>query len=128
MIFDAFSIRYSFNVITEHRSKPDFIFPGIEEYQDDAFSVDLLVMLGAKRTCKDRWRQVLAEAERIDKKHLLTLESGISVAQTDEMKASVLQLVIPQGVHRTYKPEQQNWLMNLAGFLDFVKVKQASVC
>ncbi len=84
-------------------------------------------MLGAKRTCKDRWRQVLAEAEKIDTKHLLTLEAGISVAQTDEMKASVLQLVVPQGVHRTYKPEQQDWLMNLAGFLDFVKVKQASV-
>lgn len=126
-VFDAFEVRYSFNEIAEHRSKPDFIFPGIKEYRDDTFSAEFLVMLGAKRTCKDRWRQVLAEAERIATKHLFTLESGISVAQTDEMRSSMLQLVIPQGVHRTYNPEQQNWLMNLEGFLDFVKVKQASV-
>lgn len=126
-VFDAFEVRYSFNEITEHRSKPDFIFPGITEYRDDTFSAELLVMLGAKRTCKDRWRQVLAEAERIDTKHLFTLESGISVAQTDEMRSSNLQLVLPQGVHRTYNPDQQDWLMNLEGFLDFVKVKQASV-
>lgn len=126
-VFDSFGLRYSFNEIAEHRSKPDFIFPGIKEYRDQTFSADLLVMLGAKRTCKDRWRQVLAEAERIETKHLFTLESGISVAQTDEMRSSLLQLVIPQGVHRTYNPAQQKWLMNLAGFLDFVKVKQASV-
>jgi hypothetical protein len=28
-------------------------------------------MPGVKSTCKDRWRQVLAEADRIDHKHLL---------------------------------------------------------
>jgi hypothetical protein len=30
-------------------------------------------MLGVKTTCSDRWRQVLAEADRIQLKHLLTL-------------------------------------------------------
>jgi hypothetical protein len=126
-VFDAFGVRYSYNEITENRSKPDFIFPGIREYRDDAFSADLLVMLGAKRTCKDRWRQVLAEADRIDSKHLFTLEPSISAAQTDEMQSSQLQLVVPQEIHRTYKPAQQGWLMNLAAFLDFVKARQSSV-
>jgi hypothetical protein len=125
-VFDAYAIQYSFNEITEHRSKPDFIFPGIREYRDVAFSADLLIMLGAKRTCKDRWRQVLAEAERIYTKHLFTLEPGISTAQTDEMQGSRLQLVVPQEIHRTYNIDQQAWLMNLAGFLDFVKVTQTS--
>ena len=126
-IFDALEIRYSFNVITENRSKPDFIFPGIKEYQDDTFSADLLVMLGAKRTCKDRWRQVLAEANRIESKHLFTLEPGISVAQTDEMQSSLLQLVVPREIHRTYNTAQQAWLMNLCGFIDFVKTRQTSI-
>jgi hypothetical protein len=33
-------------------------------------------MLGAKTTCKDRWRQVLTEAIKIPHKHLFTLETA----------------------------------------------------
>ena len=61
-----------------------------------------LTMLGAKSTCKDRWRQVLAEAEKISRKHLLTLEPGISEPQTHQMEASSLQLVVPQPVQGSY--------------------------
>ncbi|MCA9900738.1 MAG: hypothetical protein H6654_10175 [Ardenticatenaceae bacterium] len=82
------------------------------------------MMLGEKSTCKDRWRQVLSEAARIRGKHLLTLETGISENQTAEMVANDLQLVIPQSLHLTYKPNQQLWLMNFQTFLDLVKAKQ----
>ena len=60
-------------------------------------------MLGAKSTCKDRWRQVLSEAQRIPNKHLLTLEPGISENQTDEMQAKRLQLILPAQLHATYR-------------------------
>jgi hypothetical protein len=53
--------------IKEHKSKPDFIFPGIAEYHDPHFDLNKLTMLGVKTTCSDRWRQVLAEADRIRK-------------------------------------------------------------
>lgn len=78
IVLNTFGIKYDRTRITENRSKPDFIFPGIKEYHDTTFPVAKLTMLGAKSTCKDRWRQVLAEANRIDYKHLLTLESAIS--------------------------------------------------
>ena len=74
-------------------------------------------MLGAKSTCKDRWRQVLAEAEKIERKHLVTLEAGISLAQTAEMQAKNLQLVVPSSVQPTYTSEQQEWLMSLGEFI-----------
>ena len=45
-----------------------------------------------KSTCKDRWRQVLTEADRIEKKYLFTLEAAISNNQTDEMQAKNVQL------------------------------------
>ena len=38
-------------------------------------------MLAVKTTAKDRWRQVLVEAERVETKHLLTLQEGISEIQ-----------------------------------------------
>ena len=81
-------------------------------------------MLGAKSTCKDRWRQVLAEADRIERKHLLTLEAAISTYQTDEMADKQLQLVIPRSIHKTYTTEQQAWLFSVADFLAEVRRKQ----
>jgi hypothetical protein len=77
-------------------------------------------MLGAKSTCKDRWRQVLSEAERIDNKHLITLEAAISENQTNEMNYCHLQLIIPQAIQLTYTNAQQDWLMSLNQFLQLV--------
>ena len=81
-------------------------------------------MLGVKSTCKDRWRQVLTEADRIKMKHLLTLEAAISKNQTDQMEARYLQLVLPEGLHQTYSCEQQAWLTNISAFIDCVLAKQ----
>lgn len=123
-IFDSCLIRYSRTEPTENKSKPDFLFPGIKEYRQADFPANSLTMLGAKTTCKDRWRQVLPEAARIENKHLLTLEVAISKPQTDEMRAHKLQLVIPRSLHETYSAEQQNWLMNLRDFVGMVRVRQ----
>lgn len=84
-LFTSLDIKYSHNKITENKTKPDFIFPGIAEYHNTTFSTDNLTMLGVKTTCKDRWRQVLTEAKKIKNKHLCTLEPSISQFQTDEM-------------------------------------------
>jgi hypothetical protein len=123
-IFIENSLTYRRGAVTENRAKPDFLFPGDLEYHDDGFPEAGLLMLGAKSTCKDRWRQVLSEARRIPEKHLITLEPAISASQTEEMQANKLQLVVPQGIHETYKPEQQSWLWSLGDFLALVRDKQ----
>lgn len=123
-LFSARGIAFGRGVETENRNKPDFLFPGAVAYRDRAYPSDKLTMLGAKSTCKDRWRQVLSEAARINDKHLLTLEPGISENQTDEMQAKRLQLVLPTRLHDTYRPSQQGWLMSLASFLQLVQARQ----
>lgn len=120
------NIMYDRTKITENKSKPDFIFPSIIQYHDMAFPAENLTMLGAKSTCKDRWRQVLAEADRIKHKHLLTLEAAISTNQTNEMIQKNLQLVIPQPIHKTYTQSQQKWLMNVSAFISLLQEKQNS--
>ena len=84
-------------------------------------------MLGVKTTCKDRWRQVLAEARRIGNKHLLTLETAISGHQTDEMREHRLQLVIPRSLHATYTPTQQQYLLDVASFTEIVRRRDNQV-
>jgi hypothetical protein len=123
-IFGACRIRFQRSATTEGRSRPDFLFPGMEQYGDRTFDSLLLTMLGVKSTCKDRWRQVLAEATRIERKHLLTLETSISINQTNEMQTNRLQLVIPRSLHDTYSNAQRAWLQDLAGFIGTVREKQ----
>jgi hypothetical protein len=120
-LFKEQQVAYSREQVTENRAKPDFLFPGIDAYRDETFPADSLTMLGVKQTCKDRWRQVLSEAHRVNEKHLLTFEPSISCNQTDEMRSHGLQLVVPRVVHRSYRSEQQNWLMSLSEFLDLIR-------
>jgi len=121
-----YKIHYDKKKVTENNSEPDFIFPSIEAYQDSKFEIQLLTMLGLKTTCKDRWRQILAEADRIREKHLLTLESGISERQTTEMQSKFLFLVLPISIHDTYTSSQRNWLLSVAEFIETVLFKQRS--
>ena len=123
-VFLDHEINYSREKYTEKKSKPDFIFPGIDRYRDAAFPCAKLSMLGVKSTCKDRWRQVLSEAKRIEEKHLLTLEPGISENQTEEMRDSKVRLVVPRFIHSTFTPEQQSWLMSVDNFVSFVRGKE----
>lgn len=109
---------------TENNAKPDFMFPSFSSYRNQSFPLERLYMLGAKTTCKDRWRQVLSEAARLETKHLVTLEAAISVKQTLEMQSSKLQLVVPVSIHETYSPSQCSWLMSLADFIAAVKKSQ----
>lgn len=115
---------YTRTGVTENNLKPDFIFPGIRCYHDADFPQERLTMLAAKTTCRDRWRQILNEAERIPGKHLLTLEPSISENQTNEMKAEGVRLVLPRGLHPTYTPAQQAWLMDVKSFTELVWQRQ----
>ncbi len=123
-LFRECDIQYTRGAVTENKTKPDFIFPSITAYRNAAYDPLKLTMLGVKSTCKDRWRQVLPEANRINEKHLLTLEAAISTNQTTEMAAHGLQLVLPRGLHETYTTSQQAWLMGIADFTSLVRERQ----
>ena len=123
-ILKAHGVKFSRGQITEHKNKPDFLFPDIAAYHDSEYPIEKLTMLASKSTCKDRWRQVLSEAEKIHSKHLLTLELGISQNQTDEMRAKNLQLIVPKRIHTSYNATQQLWLMDMQTFLTLVSERQ----
>ena len=123
-IFDGNCIEYSSQAVTEGNKKPDFLFPSQEAYHDYGFSVDYIVSLAAKTTCKDRWRQVLNEADRLrDKpKYLCTLQQGISGAQMDEMQAENVILVVPKPYIATYPIDRRDRIWTLARFVQYVKM------
>lgn len=106
---------------TEGKQTPDFLFPNEASYHNMSCDESKLRMLGAKTTCKDRWRQVLAEANKIKRKHLITLQPSISEDQTTEMKDKNLQLIVPQSLHPTFTKNQQEWLFTFSDFVQEIK-------
>lgn len=126
-LFDGNAIQYTAQAITEGHKKPDFIFPSEEAYHDTSFSVENIISLAAKTTCKDRWRQVLNEADRLrDKnKFLCTMQQGITSAQMDEMQSEKVILVVPKPYIKTYPKDKQDRIWTIKKFIDYVKEKES---
>ena len=122
-VFDGNQITYTAQAVTEGNKKPDFIFPSQTAYHNMTFPVDKLASLAAKTTCKDRWRQVINEADRLrDRpKYLCTLQQGISPAQMDEMQAENVILVVPKPYISTYPKDRQDRIWTLSKFVDYVR-------
>ena len=74
-------------------------------------------MLAAKTTLKDRWRQVLNEANRVERKHLLTLQEGVSENQFSEMVEAKVQLVVPRKLVEKFPASVQPKLLTLGDFI-----------
>ena len=122
-IFDDNKILYTAQAITEGNKKPDFLFPSEEAYHDINFSIDKLCTLAAKTTCKDRWRQILNEADRLrdENKYLCTMQQGISSAQMDEMQAEKVVLVVPKPYIMAYPKEKRDRIWTVGQFVSYVK-------
>ncbi len=126
-IFTHNELVFEEQAITEDHKKPDFLFPNSECYHNLQFPADDLVVLGAKTTCKDRWRQVLSEADRVDTKYLFTLQQGVSKNQLKEMQDSRLTLVVPHQYISSFPIEYQATISDLTGFIQMVRKKQDSL-
>lgn len=122
-IFDENRILYSAQAVTEGNKRPDFIFPSEEKYHDALFPTEHLISLAAKTTCRDRWRQVINEADRLRgrEKFLCTLQQGISAAQMDEMQEEKVVLVVPKPYIATYPKNRQDRIWTVEKFIGYVR-------
>ncbi|MEZ2586678.1 type II restriction endonuclease [Kluyvera intermedia] len=108
---------FATQAVTEGNKKPDFLFPSAEAYHDIEFPQENLRMLAVKTTCKDRWRQILNEADKIRHVHLFTLQEGVSVAQYSEMQEAGVRLVVPSSLHKKYPESMRGELITLGAFI-----------
>ena len=123
-IFTTSGLDFEEQAVTEDNKKPDFLFPGSEAYHSIIFPDEDLTFLGAKTTCKDRWRQVLNEADRIKTKYLFTLQQGVSSNQMREMRHENLLLVVPKTNISCFAMEDRPHLLCLKDFIGIVRRKQ----
>ena len=101
-IFNYEKLKFEAQAVTELNKKPDFLFPSGIAYHDATYPETKLHMLASKTCCKDRWRQVINEADRIKQKHLFTLQEGVSGNQLKEMYKEGIVLVVPQPILKSF--------------------------
>lgn len=97
------------------------MIPSVEAYNDPKYPVERLCMIGVKTTCKDRWRQVLNEAQRLKQRYILTIQPGISSNQMEEMRKSGVSLIVPKQLHKDYPPDRELRIYDVADFLKHAK-------
>lgn len=122
-LFSGNGLQYEEQAVTEGNKRPDFIFPSRDAYLSPTFSVTRLATLAAKTTCKDRWRQILNEADRLKgrKKFLCTLQRGISPAQMQEMAVENVMLVVPAAYITDYPPQYRGYIMKIKSFIAMIR-------
>jgi type II restriction enzyme len=123
-VFKLSDIEFESQATIEGNKKPDFLFPNSQCYNDIHFNRENLIFLASKTTCKDRWRQILNEADKIETKHLFTLQQGISSNQLKEMYDYKIKLVVPKQYISTFPLQYQNRILSLSDFISFVQSKQ----
>lgn len=123
-VFSTFELAYATQAVTEDNKKPDFLFPNVEAYLNPKFDDKKLVVLASKTTCKDRWRQVLNEADRVKTKHLFTLQQGISKNQLEEMYKYDVCLVVPKPYLTSFPQEFRERILTLDTFVNHIRATQ----
>lgn len=113
---------FSFQPVSEVGKRPDFLFPSQAAYQDPSFPSGRLRMLAAKTTCKDRWRQIMNEADRVSEKHLLTLQEGVSENQFQEMTNAGVKLVVPKAIISKFPKSVRPYIQDLESFIGDVRL------
>lgn len=116
-IFKAAKLKFAWGEKIEGGKLPDFLFPGVREYRDESFPANRLRILGSKTSFKDRWRQILAEADRVRVKHGVTRDDSITRSIFAQMQAESFVVVMPEPIKSTY-PEPPRNLISLADFIN----------
>ena len=113
---------FAYQPRSEGRKRPDFLFPSEAAYADSGYPDHSLAMLAVKRSAKDRWRQILNEAGRVQRKHLFTIQDSVSEAQVREMIDASVQLVVPRPFIGNYSPSVRDALITLEDFVTHVRL------
>lgn len=90
-LLDAGSVPYAEQKVVGSL-RPDFVLPGVELYRSS--SPDALV-LSAKTTLRERWKQVIMEKRQCPV-FLATMDEKVAVASVRKMKEHDVYLVVPE--------------------------------
>lgn len=104
---------YPFDENRVINGKPDFIMPSEDHFR--AHAADCIIFT-AKRTIRERWRQIVTEGTQGAAFFLASLDENVTTEQIGEMRKKKIYLVVPASMKAStvYKHEP-----NVLSFEDF---------
>jgi len=96
--------------------KPDFLMPGREHY--DKHAMDCIIFT-AKRTIRERWRQIVTEGTRGLGFFLATIDEKVTENQLGEMRRNRIYLVVSSDLKK--KVLRYNKAVNVISFEEFFR-------
>jgi len=92
------ALNYPFEVQKIINGKPDFILPNAALYHKTPGEC---VLVTAKRTLRERWRQIITEGFRSPQYFLVTIDEKQSSGNLKEMAGHRIYIVVPERIKRS---------------------------
>lgn len=87
-------------VVLEAKKRPDFILPSRAVYENTERERHKALVLSAKTTLRERWKQVGGEMRNCDL-YLATVDEGIAVNAIEDMASQGILLVVPESLKKS---------------------------
>lgn len=116
-------LNYPFDEQVVINGKPDFLMPSAKHYRKNPMDC---IIFTAKRTLRERWRQIVTEGTRGLGFYLATIDEDVSSAQLKEMLDHRIYLVCPESIKKKYYPDKVNVLSFRQFFKDHLDPKMKS--
>lgn len=107
-------LSYPFDEQRVINGKPDFIMPSYDHYINNAPDC---IIFTAKRTLRERWRQITTEGTRGLGFFLATIDEKLSSVQLAEMQRNRIFIVCPENI----KEQEYGDMVNVLSFKQFFK-------
>lgn len=96
-LLSAAQVPYERQVVIESRRRPDFVLPSFKHLRTPSTESARGLILSAKTTLRERWKQVKIE-KQTDDLFLATVDENISGAAIEDMAAHKISLVVPEAM------------------------------
>jgi len=107
-------LNYPFDEQVVINGKPDFLMPSAKHYRENPMDC---IIFTAKRTLRERWRQIVTEGTRGLGFFLATIDENVSTAQLKEMLDHRIYLVCPENIKKKCYRDK----INVLSFRQFFK-------
>lgn len=96
---------YPFDEQVPIDGKPDFVMPSKKHYDDNPLDC---IVFTAKRTVRERWKQIVTEGSKGMGFFLATIDRDISQNQLREMMRNRIYLVVPKNIKDEFYADAKN--------------------
>ena len=106
------TLGYPFEEQVQIDGKPDFLMPSAAHYHQDPSDC---IIFTAKRTLRERWRQIVTEGTRGHRFFLATIDEDLSDSQLRDMHDNRISIVCPKSIKEAKYPD----VLNVLSFKQF---------